>query len=195
MDLGLKFAPEKNFDHFEAFIDLQTFLWRLNIKKHFALNENKKTPDCSEFCHTTLRNNSIFNPNVPGNECMGAFNKMVESDLKKLKKRKSKNRNIWKLIKDIGKKRNVVIRSADKGGGLVILNKNEYEEEMENLLKVENTYKKLKGNPKQQYVKKLRSYVNKGRDMGILSKKEAKYLIPESTRTPVIYYLQKYKNN
>lgn len=33
--------------------------------------------------------------------------------------------------------------------------------------------------------------MKKGRDIGILNKKEAKYLIPESTRIPVIYYLPK----
>lgn len=46
---------------------------------------------------------------------MRAFKKMVERDLKKLEKKNSKNINMWKLIKDIGKKRDVVIRPADKG--------------------------------------------------------------------------------
>lgn len=72
---------------------------------------------------------------------------MVEDDLAKMEKKDTGIKNIWKTIKEIGNKNEVVIRPADKGG-LVILNKKDYEEEMENLLKVENTYKKLKGNPK-----------------------------------------------
>ena len=98
---------------------------------------------------------------------------------------------MWKTIKEIGNKNEVIIRPADKGGGLVILNKADYEEEMENLLRVENTYKKLKGNPKARYIKKLIKYVKKGATMGILNKKEAEYLVSNSTKTPVIFYAPK----
>lgn len=62
---------------------------------------------------------------------------------------------------------------------------------MENLLKVENTYKKLKRKPKLLYEKKLKAFVKKGKDEGILNKKEAAYLLSESMKTPVIYYVPK----
>lgn len=107
---------------------------------------------------------------------------MVEDDLKKLENKGSRNMNIWKTIKEISKKKEVVIRPADKGGGLVILNKKkkkDYEEEMENLLKVEKTYNKLKVNPKQWYEKKPESICE---------------MLSESTKTPVIYYLPKIHN-
>lgn len=117
-----------------------------------------------ELTQTTLRNDSIFNPKIPGSDCLGAFKKMMESELRKLEKKESKNKNIWKTIKDIGKKKEVVIHTADKGGELVILNKKYYEDEMENLLKVENTYKKIKSNPKKQDEKKLKEFVKVGRD-------------------------------
>ena len=69
---------------------------------------------------------------------------MVEGDLRKLQRKfKNKNKNVWKIIKEIGSRNDVIIRPVDKGGGLVILNEADYEEEMENLLGVENTYKKL----------------------------------------------------
>lgn len=82
----------------------------------------KKTEDTG-FVQTTLRNNSIFNPKVQGSKCLGAFKKMVESDLKILERKASKNDNIWKTIKNIGKKREVVIRPEDKGVRIVTLNK------------------------------------------------------------------------
>lgn len=84
--------------------------------------------------------------------------------------------NILKTIKEIGKKKAVVIRLADKGGGLVILKKNNYEKEMENLLKVENTYKKLKGNPKLRYEKKLKAFVKRERQRNI--KQERSWISP-----------------
>lgn len=73
---------------------------------------------------------------------------MVEKDLRKINMNKVRNTKIWNTIKGIEKKKEIVIRPADKGGSLVILNKKDYELEMEKLLKIPNTYKRLKGNPK-----------------------------------------------
>lgn len=75
---------------------------------------------------------------------------MVEEDLRNLRRKDRKGKNIWETIKEIGNRHDVVIHPADKGGGLVILNKRDYQEEMDNLLQVENTYKKLKENPKKK---------------------------------------------
>lgn len=58
----------------------------------------------------------------------------------------------------------MVIQPADKGGGLVILNKKDYEDEMETLLKVENTYKKV--NPKKKYEKKTEDFRKEGEGHG-----------------------------
>lgn len=158
------------------------------MRKYFEGNKNSNTHVEAPYVQTTLRNNSIFNPPTSGNQCLEAFQKMVEDDLRKLEKQKNhRARNVWNTIKSLGKRKEVVIRPADKGGGLVILNKSDYEEEMENLLRVENTYSKLKKNPKRIYEKKLKMYVKKGKDLGILNKKEAEYLVSNSTKTPVIY--------
>lgn len=192
LELGLKYAPDKPFDQFEAFIDLQKFLRKLNIKKHFAMNPGELRRVDSDFEQTRLKNNSIFNPKTPGNQCINAFKKMVEGDIKLMgNTNKKRPNNIWKTIKNIGKKHEVVIRPADKGGGLVILNKKDYLDEMNNLLSIENTYKTLKANPKKKYERKLKTYVDKGRNKGILNSKEAEYLISNSTRTPVIYHTPK----
>lgn len=65
-----------------------------------------------------------------------------------------------------------MIRPADKGGGLVILNKKDYETEMERLLKTPDTYKKLKGNPKGEYEKKTEGiYPKRGKKRNINKKR------------------------
>lgn len=112
------------------------------------------------------------------NESLTFFKKMVEQKLRKIKPNKTKT-NIWNTIKEIEKKKDIVIRPADNGGGLVILDKRDYELDMEKLLKTPNTYKKLKGNPKEQ---KFKSYIQRGEKRGILTKKEAKYLVPEAAK-------------
>lgn len=123
LDLGLKYAPEKSIDKFETYIDLKKFMRKLNLKKLFAIN-NSKTKEEPLYVQTTLKNNSTFNPPTSGNQSLGAFQKMVEDDLRKLENRNShKSKNVWKTNKALGNRKEVIIRPADKGGGLVILNK------------------------------------------------------------------------
>lgn len=62
-------------------------------------------------------------------------------------------------------------------------------------MSIQDAYKKLKGNPKMEYEKKLKSFVKRGEDRGILTKKEATFLTPEAAKTPVIYYVPKTHKN
>lgn len=63
LDLGLKFAPSKPLDKFELHVDLKKFLRKLNIKKFFLENppDARENNINSEFQHTNVRNNSLFN--------------------------------------------------------------------------------------------------------------------------------------
>lgn len=110
------------------------------------------------------------------NESLEVFKRMVEEDIKKLKVNKSKRKNIWKTVKEIEKKKEIVIRPADKGGGLVILNKRDDEMEMNNLLRTQDTYKKLHKNPKTEYEKKPISYIKRAKDKEILTKRKQDFL-------------------
>lgn len=76
------------------------------------------------------------------------------------------------------KRKNIVIRAANKGGAIVILIKKNYEGEMIRLLSVKEKYKKLAGNPTRKLRCQLQKIREKGRKVGILTDKEAKYLVP-----------------
>lgn len=39
LDFGLKYAPDKDLDKFEAYIDLQKFVRKINIKRFLASRE------------------------------------------------------------------------------------------------------------------------------------------------------------
>lgn len=88
-------------------------------------------------------------------------------------------------------RKNVVIRPADKGRGLVIMTKQYYKIEMERQLGDSETYHKLIGNPLLEYKSSLEWVINKGRKGDILSIKGAKYLNPIAYHTPFIYFLPK----
>lgn len=85
----------------------------------------------------------------------------------------------------------MVIRPADKGGGLVILNKTDYLAELNRLVEDRDTYEKLRGNPTNKYKAKLKKFVKKAQREELINKKEARYLIPDAPRMPVIYQILK----
>lgn len=94
-------------------------------------------------------------------------------------------------LKQICARNDLVIRPADKGGGVLILNKADYLTEMNRLLSDITTYTKLANNPTVKFKKELKSLINEGFSLGILNKKEKTHLLPSAPRIPVIYYLPK----
>lgn len=86
---------------------------------------------------------------------------------------------------------NVVVRPADKGGAIVVLSKEYYNNELQGQLNDQNTYIKLRGNPTREYKSELQELILKGSKKNILTKKEEKYLLPDTCRVPIIYTIPK----
>lgn len=72
-----------------------------------------------------------------------------------------------------------------------MLKKEDYLEEMRNLLSDRHTYKILKKDPTDQYKKLLNQLVQEGFRKGLINEKEKDFLIPLALRIPIIYYLPK----
>ena len=73
----------------------------------------------------------------------------------------------------------------------MVLSKEYYYEELENQLQDSSTYIKLRGNPTNEYKEELIDLVQRGRDKGVLHKREFKYLVPDNCRVPIIYTIPK----
>lgn len=71
----------------------------------------------------------------------------------------------------------MVVRPAGKGGGLVVLTKENYFKEVLRQLADTTTYKKIKTDLTNKLKLELVNWVNRGIKQKILDKKEAKYLI------------------
>ena len=139
-----------------------------------------------------MRNKSLFNPQVHNNEHVEVFNKLVLRDLEKLKTKKvPDSKSIRKGIKELEENKQVIIRPADKGGAIVVLSKEYYYEELEGQLEDSNTYIKLRGNPTCEYNDELIDLIQRGRDKGVIHKREQKYLVPDNCRVPIIYTIPK----
>lgn len=80
---------------------------------------------------------------------------------------------------------------ADKGEGVVILNKDFYNKQLIEMLADDETYKRLDNDPTLQYSKELEALVEYGYHTHVLTIKEKKYLALNSTHIPIIYTLLK----
>lgn len=94
-------------------------------------------------------------------------------------------------LKSLCDRKDLVVRPADKGGGIVMMDKSDYVTEMYRILEDHDTYKELPSNPTNQFKKDLDKLVTKGFEAQILNKREKAYLVPTAPRIPTIYYLPK----
>uniref|UniRef100_A0A8C5QHV8 Uncharacterized protein n=1 Tax=Leptobrachium leishanense TaxID=445787 RepID=A0A8C5QHV8_9ANUR len=200
---GLKYVPNRKGDSFNTFVDLQKFKRKLCLKRFFA-----KTPIeraiiyDNKYVHTSLKEKSRFYPRHMISKEIDTFDQMVQRDIRKLeKKRRYTNRpsNLTKEenegLKQLSKDTNLIIKPADKGGGLVILNQEQYHLESCRLLNDAKTYFKVGNDPTEQIKQIFLEYLQRGKDSGILNEHEYQYLKINHPRIPVFYHLPKIHKN
>lgn len=93
------------------------------------------------------------------------------------------------------KRKDIIVRMADKGGGVVIMTKELHYSQLTEMLNNENTYTELKGDPTRGYRHDLMNLVDYGFDNKVLTKKKKRYLVPCFSRIPTIYSLPKVHKN
>lgn len=117
---------------------------------------------------------------------------MVLRDLEQIVPKKNVNpRYIEEGIEILEKRKDIIVRPVDKGGGVVILLKEFYHNQLTEMLTNGKTYKKLERDPTVQYEEELRLLVETEYQTRVLSNKERKYLVPSSSHIPKIYTLPK----
>lgn len=127
------------------------------LNKPVAVDRNTRdlTETSGKVVYSQLRNKSLFNPQVHNNQHIEVFNKIITQEIEKMKIRKiSDPTTIKNGIKELEENKRIVIRPADKGGAIVILSKEYYNEELQGQLNDSNTYIKLKRKPHKKRVQK-----------------------------------------
>lgn len=87
--------------------------------------------------------------------------------------------------------KNIIIKPADKGGAIVIMDYAEYRNGMLSMLADTTSYEQLTNDPTHSTRNALKSLVDIGRSNGWISQDTAEFLINEHPRLPVIYGLPK----
>ncbi|XP_077346362.1 uncharacterized protein LOC143989996 [Lithobates pipiens] len=105
------------------------------------------------------------------------FRDVVLRDLDSLKVRKVRmQRDLEAGLDSLCTNKSLVIRPADKGGGIVVLDREDYLKEMHRILEDNETYTILNRNPVLQYKRTLENIVDQGFRKGILNEKERLFL-------------------
>lgn len=127
------------------------------------------------------------------------FQKMVEGDLVRLARscnnKKLSHDNLTvkerQAFKDLSADDSIVIRNADKGGMVIVLDSETYKEEALRQLSDTYTYQPLASNPTIPFKKELTALLDRAVQAGIFTPKDKESFIPEHPIMPVFHHLPK----
>ncbi|XP_069059428.1 olfactory receptor 56A4-like [Pleurodeles waltl] len=127
---------------------------------------------------------------------MDIFHDLVIEDLEKMVKIKNnKSENITirerQALKALMENNNLEIKPADKGGNIVIMEKQQYMQEAYRQLNDKNHYLKLQRNPINDLIFELNRYLDSWHEAGLLNDDEKTFLRNENPTLPTIYFLPK----
>uniref|UniRef100_A0A8C5PUJ4 Reverse transcriptase domain-containing protein n=1 Tax=Leptobrachium leishanense TaxID=445787 RepID=A0A8C5PUJ4_9ANUR len=194
----MKFAPTNKLDKFSMFIDLQKFKKNLCLKKYFLKNPIERNETIHLYTHTNLKEKSTFFPKSMISSEITTFEQMVLSDLEKMEHKKSRDNLTHqerKALRELMQDNDIVIKPADKGGGIVIMTADYYNNEAMRILGDATTYRHLKKDPSMDFKHIFHDYLDQGHLLGILNNNELKYLKIDHPKIPIFYFLPKIHKN
>lgn len=172
----------------------------MKLKYFFHKDRATSSPNTTSYLDGTskpaFKPKSTFTPPV-SNAVIDTFCKLVDKDIEALYKSMpvNKSSNCTKsqqmALSSLAKNNNVIFKSADKGGGLVSMNRTDYEQEVLRQLSDELSYTKLTGNPTASYKREIDNFIHEGYNKQYLTSSERDYLISKNPTIPVIYILPK----
>lgn len=153
-----------------------------------------------EFVKDVCKAKSTFVPSVNDPQLI-TFEKLVLRDIEQLENNnrthvyKNLSRSEHQALNGLSKDCSIVIKQADKGGGIVIMDTEEYVEMVERLLKNETHYKKLSADPTDHIMNIIRIMVDEALSLGCINNSLSNFLKNKYPRVPVIYALPKVHKN
>ncbi|CAJ0959711.1 unnamed protein product [Ranitomeya imitator] len=206
---GLSFCPTPNWDSFQLERDLQRLYRLVRLKTHFGTlrgdSENRVSPtgDVSvaeiPLASLGLRNQSSFNPPQTFH-AVETFISFVDKDVKDLSHQHRlglfpTRANLTPAEKQalfsLRNNRSIIIKPADKGGAIVVMDHTLYTAEVLRQLSDTNTYSIIPRDPTFEIHRKIQSVINIYVDNGTIDQQTAKFLTNPHPITPVFYVLPK----
>lgn len=187
---GLKFCPSnRKYNEFQLFKDLDNFSRNLRLREYFFDKPNSSNPHFP-------RPQEPWTPKPGREKYLDMYIKAVQGDiLQAFGTRRSGPPNLTRkernALGSLGKRTDIVIKPADKGGGIVILDKDDYIQEGNRQLNNPKFYKKLSSNPTAEHRSIIGKTLTKLTDEGELPLRVSKALTPKNASAGRFYMLPK----
>ncbi len=205
---GLNFIPTPRRDHPSKILqDYLLFDRRLRI--HYAYfkdndpdqtpSSSQPTPSTSQFRSNPLKPSTGWTPQPGADMYLDSYRHLTQESLLKELQKESKitKYNLTlkerRAIKELNSNDAIVIRPADKGGAIVILNKTDYLAEGERQLNdpIKKFYKPLDADPTKEYSEKIKKKLNEAVRLGNCDEETKKSLMVKHPRISNFYMLPK----
>lgn len=181
---GLKFTPVPSDNVEELRTDVYKFTRKLRLTEFFHDKEYIE--------ESIVRNKSKFTPQHGRNDTLDTFigylNKFPIGKINRSNLRDNLNKNHRSALKSLRNNPDIIIKEADKGSAIVIMNKNFYRDNITAMLNDNKFYEQIPENIDRQIIKDIRKLVE---DYSDITKKEKDYLIDFECKTSQLYGLPK----
>ena len=188
---GLNFCPRpKSYDKGKLVEDTKAFTRRMRLKSHFADHSDSR----SQEKYPDFIPKSDWQPPKQGRD-LEAFVNRVESAVRSHIPPKPKHDNLSKsdrsALYNLQKREDIVIKPADKGSAVVVMDRDHYVSEAERQLNDSTFYKPLDHDPTPEFAKQVSDTVSEMHNQGLISEKNMAYLIVDQPKAGRFYLLPK----
>lgn len=144
---------------------------------------------------SSFKPKSTFSPSTL-NASINTFCRVVEQEVLTKSNRPFKiqdnlSENERKALTELMNDKDLMIKPADKGSGIVIQDTNKYEAEILTQLSNKKFYKRLKSDPTGTFQKEVRAYLDVAKEKNWISKAQYDFLYCQHPVRPVFYTLPK----
>ncbi|OCT67848.1 hypothetical protein XELAEV_18039149mg [Xenopus laevis] len=190
--------------------DLEAFFRRIRLSAELNDNVEMANTETDHYCNTFflqdwgLYNSSTYMP-AKSNAVVETYIKGVKYEMSLLENRYKKGEiklpkeNITleerRALLSLQNNKSLVIKPADKGGAVVVMDKEFYINTIITMLDDTTTYQKLTTNPLFSIQRAIKDCVENALQLEIIDNKLAAYLIQTNPITPVLYILPKIHKN
>ncbi|CAJ0920486.1 unnamed protein product, partial [Ranitomeya imitator] len=209
LEKGLSFCPTYKFNAFQLNVDLKRFYRNLRLKAYFCEQTpmttqavvTKATPINLKDLGLKLRSN--FSPPkscAPVETFITLIDREVTNFCKQIVRgdftfRSNLGQTERMALKTLMSDKDIVIKAADKGGAIVIMDYSFYCLEILSQLANRNVYQPLTNNPTPSIRNKITVLLDEALSTGIIDKKTKEFLTNEYPIVPVFYVLPKIHKN
>ncbi|XP_053546886.1 uncharacterized protein LOC128638774 [Bombina bombina] len=184
LNKGLSFVPTTKFNSFDTYIDIQKFGRNLRLKEFYKTDSSEITP---------FRTPGAFDPRSQ-NPSITAYTNYLSQVSKNIPKRRRMD-NLTKderqALKSLTEDTTIVIRPADKGGAVVVMDLQQYRSELLGQITDQKTYRILQTDPTNQLKRYIDEKLDRWCEMGSITIQEQKFLKRDYPIAPTIYTLPK----